>query len=325
MGFHVAIYIEKYSSKMDDGIVEYAIDFRTVHEAVSIFQSYFSEVDYNATKFYSLRIPRTGRNRMFSGSWYFLPLSVFESSEYEPISEEAEGSAAYAGIIKLKNSIPNLSQYLAAVEGKEYKIHEHIDIDFKTSPQELVVVSCGQGNWNEVHANKELLIYDMGASSRYTHGQVVSLIQSRFANFKEKVINIVISHWDMDHFQAMRYLDEKQFSQIAGIVGPSNIPPSNVYRSMINHLVANNVSYSLIAPASRRIGRSINLNLLSVSKTVDVYSTVGRNPEGLPPFTSKRTRLGAAGLHMSVVRHAASAIILVGYALLTHPTVLVVG
>lgn len=284
MGSHVAIYVESYSSKMDGDIVEYTIDFQNVNGAVSFFQSYFPGVDYNDAKFYSLRVPRTGRNRMFSGSWYFLPLSAFESSEYEPINEEAEGSAAYAGIITLKNSVPNLCQYLAAVESEEYEIHEHISINFKTSPRELVVVSCGQGNWNEVHANKELLIYDMGASSRYTRSQVINLIQSRFAQFKEKIISIVISHWDMDHFQAIRYLDRKQLAQIAGIVGPSNIPPSNVYKSMINHLIANNVKYSLISPTSQRNGRSINLNLLSVSKTVDVYRSVSggsRNQTGI--------------------------------------------
>ncbi len=280
----INIYIENYTSKISGDIVEYTIDFDTIENAENFFQLFFPDFEYNPNKFYNLRTPNSGRHRMFSGSWYSLPTTIFEQAEYESIDEEAEGSGGYSGVIKVKNKITNFTDYLAIFKNEEYEVYEDIDIDFATKLQTLMVVNCGQGNWNEIHAEKELLIYDMGASSRHTSAQIKSLVDNRFSKFKGKTVGIIISHWDMDHFQAIKYLDSKQLSQISAIYGPSNIPISNVYTSTIKHLIANNVNYKLIAPTTKRNGRAINLNQLSTSKTVDVYRSVNgssRNQTGI--------------------------------------------
>lgn len=285
MQSYINIYIENYIPKPGGNIVEYTIDFDTIDSASNFFQSYFPQAKYNSNKFYNLRTPNQGRHRMFAGSWYSIPIEIFENSEYENINEESEGGGGYSGIIKLKTSITDYSQYLANlqnevdnfIQDRNLDFQGLLKIDFKHTPKDLIVVNCGQGNWNEIHSKSEVLIYDTGASSRYSSTQIKNLVTKRFSQFKGKSIGIVISHWDMDHFQALKHLDKKQLSQINSVFGPSNIPPSNVYKSAIEHLMTNNVNLRLIPPTTNRSGRAINLNQLSTSKNVDVYRSVSGN------------------------------------------------
>lgn len=292
MQSYINIYIENYISKLGGDIVEYTIDFDTIDNALKLFQLYFPKAEYNSNKFYNLRTPNQGRHRMFAGSWYSIPVEIFEKSEYEDIDEESEGGGGYSGVIELKDSVTDYSQYLTNLQNEvdEFIQNSNLDfqgqleIDFNYTPKDLIVVNCGQGNWNEIHSKSEVLIYDTGASSRYSSSQIKNLVTKRFSQFKGKSIGIVISHWDMDHFQALKYLDKKQLSQINCVFGPSNIPPSNVYKSTIKHLMTNNVQFRLIPPTTNRSGRAINLNQLSTSKTVDVYRAVSgssRNQTGI--------------------------------------------
>ena len=141
---------------------------------------------------------------MFSGSWYSLPNRYFENASYEAISDDSEGSAVYSGVIRVKNFIDDFPQFLTHVDGNDYPSVQSVDIDFNDQLEELRVVNCGQGNWNEIHTKSETLVYDLGASSNFNQFQVQSLVARRFASFSNRKIDIVISHWDMDHFQALK-------------------------------------------------------------------------------------------------------------------------
>lgn len=280
----IKIYIENYVSKTGGDVAEYTIDFHGVENAERFFQNTFPEVEYNSGKFYNLRVPYSGRHRMFPGSWYSIPVNLFQRAEYEAINEESEGGGGYAGIIKVKDRISDFSQYLTSINLEAYDVYKYMEINFRSSIETMVVVNCGQGNWNEIHSESEVLIYDMGASSRYTGPQIKCLVNNRFSEFKEKSVGVVISHWDMDHFQSLLHLESNHLSNISYICGPSNIPASNVYMSTIEHLTSNRVNFQLIAPTYARSGRSIALNQLSSSRTVDVYRSVSgssRNQTGI--------------------------------------------
>jgi len=280
----IKIYIENYVSKTGGDFAEYTIDFVGIETAETLFRINFPEVEYNAFKFYNLRVPYSGRHRMFPGSWYSIPIDLFQRSEYEAISEESEGGGGYAGIIKFRDRVSDFSQYLTSVDPEGHEVFEGIEIDFLSRIEKLVVVDCGQGNWNEIHTENEVLVYDMGASSRYTGPQIKNLVNRRISNFKEKNVGVVISHWDMDHFQSLLHLEPSQIANLSTICGPSNIPSSNVYRSTIEYLNNNNLSCRFIAPTNSRSGRAITLNQLSSSKTVDFYRSVSggsRNQTGI--------------------------------------------
>lgn len=278
------LYIESYLSKRDAGIVEYTIDFQSIYEAQALFLLINPDIEYSPFKFCKIIAPYHGKNRMFSGSWYSLPNRFFEKASYEVISDDSEGSAVYSGVIRVKNFIDDFPQFLTHVDGNDYPSVQSVDIDFNDKLEELIVVNCGQGNWNEIHTKSETLVYDLGASSNFNQFQVQSLVDRRFASFSNKKIDIVISHWDMDHFQALKYLSVSQLTKINAVYGPDNLPPSNVYSDAMDNLSKNNVNCYFVAPTTVRVGNRIDLNLLSSSQTVDVFRAVkgsSRNQTGI--------------------------------------------
>ena len=278
------LYIESYLSKKDAGSVEYTIDFQSIDEAQALFLLINPDIEYSPFKFYKIIAPYHGKNRMFSGSWYSLPNRYFENASYEAISDDSEGSAVYSGVIRIKNFCDDFPQFLTHVDGNDYPSVQSIVIDFNDKLKELRVVNCGQGNWNEIHTKSETLIYDLGASSNFNQYQLQSLVNRRFSSFFNSKIDIVISHWDMDHFQALKYLSTSQLSKINAVYGPDNLPPSNVYSDAMDNLSKNNVNCYLVAPTTIRTGNRIDLNLLSSSQTVDVFRAVkgsSRNQTGI--------------------------------------------
>ncbi|MCW7552733.1 hypothetical protein NX722_08780 [Endozoicomonas gorgoniicola] len=284
MPSHIKIYIENYISKINGEDVEYTIDFDSIESGRTLLKSISQTAEYNPDKFYNLRLRYSGRHRMHPGSWYSLPIKLFSKSEYDDIGEDDEGSGGYSGIIKVKKSIDNYTQYLTSQSKHDYKVFSDIEIGFKNTIKELSVINCGQGNWNEIHTDNEILIYDTGASSRYKTSEIQDLVEKRFSTFKNKEICIIISHWDMDHFQALKYLSDHHLRGIKYIYGPSNIPNSNVYKSTVEHLKSKNVGLTLISPSTKRTGRAINLNQVSSSNSVDVYRAVNgrsRNQTGI--------------------------------------------
>jgi beta-lactamase superfamily II metal-dependent hydrolase len=275
---NINIYIEKYLSE-NNTVVEYTIDFDSIETAKKLLSTIGNDIEYSSPKFYKLVLPYMGKKRMFSGSWYSIPLQWFKNAIYQEIGEEDAQSAAYSGTIKIEglDLNTNFSKYLTHIQSTTSKLSDQININFNSSLKELVVVDCGQGNWNEIHSNEKILIYDMGASSHYTVTRIKKLISSRFSTFQNKNLIVVISHWDMDHFQSLKYLEFSQMQQIVAVYGPSNLPASNVYNDTMNNLRSNNVKCFFIAPTSKRNGRSIDLNLIFSSNAVDVYRAVGGN------------------------------------------------
>jgi len=134
----------------------------------------------------------------------------------------------------------------------------------------LKVINCGQGNWNEVHSDSHIIFYDFGASQRYTAGQITSLISSRMSKIKNKKFTIVISHWDLDHFQALRHCTVNDLSNCSAIYGPSNIPNTIVYNDVVSKMSSYKIPFFGISSTSNE-GRAIKLSRISSTRSVDVY------------------------------------------------------
>lgn len=278
------IYIEKYLARKDIGFVEYTVDFLSIDEAQKLFSIIDPEIKYSPIKFYKLIARYDGKNRMFSGSWYSMPNDFFQNATYEEIDPDTDGSGVYSGIIRVENFPAYFPRFLTHVDGNNYPTVQKVEIDFKDHLEKLRVVDCGQGNWNEIHTKSKALIYDLGASSDFTQFQIQSLVNRRFSAFGKRKIEIVISHWDMDHFQSLKYLTGSHLSRVKAVYGPDNLPPSNVYKDAMNNLSKHNVKCFLVAPTTARKGNRIDLNLLSSSKNVDFFRAVkggSRNQTGI--------------------------------------------
>lgn len=278
------LYIEKYLSRKDIGFVEYTVDFLSIDEAQDLFSIIDPEIKYSPMKFYKIIARYDGKNRMFSGSWYSIPNEFFSNARYEAIDADTDGSGVYSGIIRVEKFPDDFPQFLTHVDGNGYQTVQSVVIDFNERLEKLRVVDCGQGNWNEIHTKSKTLVYDLGASSNFTQLQIKSLVNRRFLALCKGEIDIVISHWDMDHFQSLKYLTRRHLSKVNAVYGPDNLPPSNVYRDAMNNLSKHNVSCYLVAPTTVRKRKCIDLNLLSSSKTVDCFRAVtggSRNQTGI--------------------------------------------
>ncbi|WP_345879535.1 hypothetical protein [Shewanella algae] len=292
---NIDVYIEKSMHNKMDEVSEYAIDFYSLDEAQLLFSSFF-ETKYSPLKFYKLVLPYKKYNVMASGSWYSLPIKLFKNATYRVLNEEDVESSAYSGIITIERLRVKLSNFLTPQKrlDDEFKscVNENNldlikiqgELDSEEFKLELTIVDCGQGNWNEISTINDVLIYDMGASQSHSEIQTKTLVSDRRKVHGYKNTVIVISHWDMDHFQALKYLGNEKLKKITAVYGPSNIPPTNVYRDMIRHLKGYKIPCNLIPPTTKRQGRRIDLNLLSSTVDIDLYratSGSSRNQTGI--------------------------------------------
>jgi len=287
----VNIYIEKYEPAKKDGVVRYTIDFKNDKDLARFQEAFGDEQQDNESnpKFYGLTMPYQGNKIMYEGSWYRFQLTDLKENNIDKIivdpENEEEGGAFYWRKYKLEREVNSYSSLLTKIESLNYQNAEGNDLpSFKTFSK-LHVIDCGQGNWNEVWSEEnEIIIYDLGASSKYSVKQIKNLINGRFQHFNENSVVIYISHWDMDHFQALKYLSKNEFAKVKCVYGPSNIPNTRVYKAAIDNILNNNIPFHTIPNTTRRIGHQINLNLLSTSNYVDLYSAVSgrsRNQTGI--------------------------------------------
>lgn len=271
---YVDIYIEGYLPRKDDGVVEYTIDFKSKDEA-SVFLNILNigSVDSNF-KFYQLTVPYQGQKIMYAGSWYKFPLKQLYDEDIQIIevpSDSEEGGAFYRNKFKLERETESFSKLLTHVKSIDSNYEEVLEIEPVNIANELCVVDCGQGNWNEIKTSTNTIIYDIGASSRYSEPQIKSLIKRRFGLLpKKSMYIIIISHWDMDHFQSLKYLSQTDFSKVKGVYGPSNIPPTLVYQEAIDNIGKYGVPFKLM-PNTTRLGREISLNFLMSFNPIDIY------------------------------------------------------
>lgn len=293
---NIDIYIEKSIHNKMNGVSEYAIDFYNLQSANTLFLYILARVEYSPFKFYKLVLPYEKYNVMASGSWYSLPLEFFNNAILRVLNEEDLESSAYSGIIKIERLGVKLSNFLIPQKRLDNEFKSYVDegnleldeirdnLDSEEFKLELTIVDCGQGNWNEISTTHDVLIYDMGASQSYSEIQTKTLVSGRRKIHGHKKTVIVISHWDMDHFQALKYLESDQLGGITAVYGPSNIPPTNVYRDMIRHLKGYDISCGFIPPTTKRQGRRIDLNLLLSTIDIDLYratSGSSRNQTGI--------------------------------------------
>lgn len=234
--------------------------------------------------FYRLKTGHQPSNRMASGSWYRLPLSFFEDCDYVDVSGDEEGSSCIGGEIRWGKFRNNLEYAGLAIHVPSIELSRVDEPSIEIDAKKLIVVNCGQGNWNEVHGGKNLLFYDMGASQRYSAQQVKDLISRRFKSLEDKSITVVISHWDLDHFQALRHCSATDCGKMRAVFDPSDMPGTTVYKDAVTRLRSYGVIIQEIKPTRKRLGRRIDLNLLASRAGVDLYrATSGgsRNQTGI--------------------------------------------
>ncbi|MBB6611773.1 hypothetical protein H7F15_12045 [Pontibacter sp. Tf4] len=233
-----------------------------------------SMIELTGVHFGKMRVPR-------EGCYYYLPdniLSLIDQGEpYQGIDDAGGHSNIIAFRLDLSGSnLPfSFGRALSkkAVFGKEYEereaepgmipIDEFDAIKSWAEGTTLVAMNVGQGNWNEVHfKDGNVILYDIGASVRFTAKCIDSVIRRskiiRVLNEGEAAIKctLIISHWDIDHYQAIFQVDDAWIRLLHKVIYMAH-PPTRTSERALEKIVANTHFRQRIevAPCSREPGR----------------------------------------------------------------------
>ncbi|MDK9556072.1 hypothetical protein QQF73_00445 [Marinobacter sp. M216] len=188
---------------------------------------------------------------MKEGSWYELAPSLFEDFTYRPVSEEEEGGTFLRARLTGPLRPIDFTEYLSRPNFAETQIGGTGERVFDSDgPLQLAVIDCGQGNWNEVRSPKSVLIYDIGASMRYSRPEVEQLVRNRALAKDPRKITAFISHWDVDHYQALLAMSKADLSKLGSVKAPSQLPNTTTFRRLTNDLAAAGVPLYSLPPAS---------------------------------------------------------------------------
>jgi beta-lactamase superfamily II metal-dependent hydrolase len=186
---------------------------------------------------------------MKEGSWYDLDPSLFVS--YRPVLEGEEGGTFLRARITGPSRAIDFTEYLSHPNFAQTQIDETGNQVFgDDSPLELAVIDCGQGNWNEVRSPKSILIYDIGASMRYSRAEVEQLVRNRALAMETREIKTFISHWDVDHYQALLVMSNADLSKLGSVTAPSQMPDTSTLQLLTKNLAAAGVKLYSLPPAS---------------------------------------------------------------------------
>lgn len=193
--------------------------------------------------------------RLREGSWYWLPLDFLRrfAVDLVPPSESLlvrarlkkgpQQALAFSGYLapRPEGSIPDA----IPGSGPAYDLHD---------PASLLVVDVGQGNWNELRTRARRLIYDVGADFHWNQAQVSALVERMAIARERRALDLVISHWDVDHIHALFGFTPRDVSRLTTATFPSPPPPTETYARAHRILRDGNVVLRGIPPASRPPG-----------------------------------------------------------------------
>ena len=140
---------------------------------------------------------------------------------------------------------------------EQFSLEELYDCDFK-----LCVRNVGQANWNELLANNTVkFVYDIGAELHSKIDDVKTLFYERVEDYKRDKPILVLSHWDIDHYQCLLCANvqiiKECFSKFLCINMMKSVTSHKVYDDITKALGYNNVF--CLNPANRTNGIKMHL------------------------------------------------------------------
>ncbi|WP_428852256.1 hypothetical protein [Imbroritus primus] len=211
-----------------------------------------------------LRYETKGQSGMREGAWYDLPVDIWDGARYRDVAPAEAGSTFLRAVLEGQNRTIHFPSFrtpqnYAVLTPTESPL-AFSSMSKTPSPIRLDVVDCGHGNWNQVYFDDAILIYDTGACQSFSAKQVRALVRGRQITKESLPVYIVISHWDVDHYQALQRFTRKELQKIACVYVPSQVPNTATYKSIKALLDSENVSIKALAPAGKtKPGRTIEL------------------------------------------------------------------
>lgn len=145
----------------------------------------------------------------------------------------------------------------------------------------VIVKKVGQGSWNEIHVNDHLqLVFDFGCSVYFSRRQCNTLLTD--SSFDDHPC-LIISHWDMDHYNLLKILEEEKLANFrAACIPPEYI--SLTSQKMVKKLIRCHVPLYLISPAAATPGARYEMDLKASTSNFALFcgkKSRSRNNSGL--------------------------------------------
>lgn len=108
------------------------------------------------------------------------------------------------------------------------------------------VNNVGQGNWNEVISRaKTRVVYDIGTykEKKKRDKYIIDLIQKHSYDRKP---SLILSHWDLDHYNVFLYMTDKEREQFSQLIVTSTIPSLTPFRMLQSVYLQKKVEIELI-------------------------------------------------------------------------------
>lgn len=107
-------------------------------------------------------------------------------------------------------------------------------------PIRVKVKKVGQGSWNEIYGNDNLeIVYDIGTSMDAKKDKVRCLIDEISDQYKQANPNLIISHWDVDHYHVLCGMTDSELANFNCVIfrdAPPNLTSRVVYNRFMGLL-----------------------------------------------------------------------------------------
>jgi beta-lactamase superfamily II metal-dependent hydrolase len=191
------------------------------------------------------------------GSFYELPEALITNVNWNTVEEDEEFGATYIAFKAAYqtpvffNQALNYSKYVQnAVSPDALLLNSLFSKLFGKLTNNNIhigVYNVGQGNWNEISFDNQLIItYDFGSSSSQLLGRLLTSITRvrRVREILEKINKaeirkiLIISHWDTDHYIGINSLTDEQIKLFQYCIVPARIEnetTQRVYNRLVQH------------------------------------------------------------------------------------------
>jgi beta-lactamase superfamily II metal-dependent hydrolase len=220
-------------------VFDFTIDPRSKENFIRITELTFPEnksmIELSYISFEKYGTPK-------EGSFYELPLVLMTNVNWITVEEDEEFGATYLAF-KATYQTPlffnralNYSHYVQnASSPDDFTLTNLFSILFDKLTRNNIHIGAynvGQGNWNEISFDDQLIItYDFGSSSSQVLGRLLKSITRarRVREILEKIVHeeikkiLIISHWDTDHYIGINSLTDAQIQLFEYCIVPARI------------------------------------------------------------------------------------------------------
>lgn len=307
MGKGIIVFIEKiyrYVNDNNQSVFYLLLDFPTKNSNEDIFYENISlnrNTEKSMLEVKNVTFAKGGKP--LEGHYYKMPTIFIENNNWTTDSDDEEALSTYMALTynaseiipRFENAL-NYTTYSQDFTAKNNSINitSYFNDNITNNKTEVTIYDVGQGNWNEILFNNELLIiYDLGASSSQVFNATykrVTLPQNRrftinyiLEDIKLKKI-LIISHWDIDHYNGIFELADTVIKSFDFCIVPKRMENETMKRAL-NKLIKNTNVHSIeMNPKGKGKGATSVLTEICTNNILKIYKGTNcsdRNKRGL--------------------------------------------